>query len=226
MKAVVLAGGNGTRMLEHSINNPKPLINVNNKPFLYYVIKTLEKAGVTQIGIVYSKHKQKFQDFLDEYGLKATLLLQQKPLGTGDALKSAKEFTGEDEFIMLPGDCLFSVNDIKKLFDKNNALLGCHREDTHKFGVIKTNNGSLNEIIEKPKDYGPGLVNTSIYKLNKRIYYFLENLEKSERGEYELTDAVTKLAEEQEIEVVKLDDYWIDFGTPIDIKIVEEFLSK
>ena len=226
MKAVILAAGYGKRMMPYTKNKPKPLINVNGNPFLYYMLKKLKTAGITEIGIVYSDKKEKYEEFFEKYGFKAQLLNQPIPLGTGDALKYAEEFTKDDEFLVLPGDCLFSERDIKKIIDSKyeNAVLACHRKDTHKYGVIEKKNGCLKKIIEKPKNYGPGLVNTSIYKLDKSIYKYLKDLKKSERGEYELTDAVTQLVNEKDIYVEELKHYWLDFGTPKDIPVVEEKL--
>ena len=92
MKAVILAAGKGTRMLPLTETIPKVLVEVNGKPFLHYVIENLKKAGFTELGIVVGYMKEKVAEFLKNNQIEATLIEQEQQLGTGDAIKKAKDF--------------------------------------------------------------------------------------------------------------------------------------
>ncbi len=115
MKALVLAAGKGIRMLPHTNDKPKVLIEIDGKPFLYYILKNLENAGLKNIGIVVGYKKEKIKDFVKKYNFNVSLIEQKKLFGTGKAVLDAKQWIGEDDFIVLMGDNLYSVEDIKKM---------------------------------------------------------------------------------------------------------------
>ncbi|HLC71726.1 MAG TPA: sugar phosphate nucleotidyltransferase, partial [Candidatus Nanoarchaeia archaeon] len=101
MKAIILAAGKGVRMLPLTLDKPKVLIEINGKPFLWYVIENLKKAGVTEFAIIANHKIEKMLKFLTHHNIKATLLQQPEPLGTGDAVKQARDFCGQDNFIIV-----------------------------------------------------------------------------------------------------------------------------
>jgi len=83
----------------------------------------------------------------------------------------------------------------------------------------------LKEIIEKPKEYVGNLINTGLYKFTSDVFEKLPLIEKSPRGEYELTDVISLLAKDKKVKVVKMNDGWMDFGNPDDISKVSNFLN-
>jgi dTDP-glucose pyrophosphorylase len=229
MKAVILAAGKGTRMLPLTKNVPKVLVEVNNKPFLYYVLKNFNAAGIKDIALIIGYKKDMFPDFLKKYGFKATLITQNEQLGTGHAAKLAKDFVGTDNFIMCGGDSLFSPADIKRMCKKDNLnyVAGLHSDTPEKFGVLfKDENNKLIKIVEKPKTFIGNLINLGLYKFTSEIFNALQKISVSERGEYELTDALTLLAKEEKVFVTSINDYWIDFGSLKDIPKTKLFLKK
>lgn len=226
MKAVILAAGKGIRLLPLTVDKPKVLIEINGRPFLWYVLENLRKAGITEYGLVVNHKKEKMKEFLREYGIKATLLDQPTPLGTGDAVKHAKDFCGKDNFIIVSGDNLYGVEDLKAV-QREDAfcyIVGKEVEDWQKYGVLVVKGDLLIKIVEKPKEFVSNLVNTGLYKCTSDIWPALDKIGLSPRREYEFTDALSILAQEGKVKVLKLQKYWLDLGSKESVKMIEEFL--
>jgi len=101
MKALILAAGKGVRMGQLTQDKPKVLIEIAGKPFLYYVLKNLEAAGINEIGVVVGYKKEKIFEFAKEFGFNLKFIEQEKLLGTGDAVMRAKEWINNDSFIVI-----------------------------------------------------------------------------------------------------------------------------
>jgi len=226
VKAVILAAGKGTRLEPLTETRPKCLIQVMGKSFLYYILNNLVHSGYKDIAIVVGYKKEMIQQFCQEYKFNVTFIEQKKQLGTGDAIKAAKEFVGNDDFIVLMSDNLYSRDDLTVLRKKDsfNYVVGIEHEQPEKFGVIIEEEGFLKKIAEKPKEAQSNIINTGLYKLTPEIFASLDKLKKTQRGEYEITDALTLLAKENKVKVIHAKDYWLDFGYPWDIFKVNEFL--
>lgn len=226
MKAVILAAGKGTRMLPLTENIPKVLVEVNGKPFLYYLLTNLIKAGYDDFCLVVGYQKEKITPFLDQYNFKATLVEQKEQLGTGHAALQAREFVGNDNFVLMAGDHLWSLEDLRSVAREDDyCYVSVIKTPNPKgYGIVVTEGDLLKEIIEKPKEFVGNLVNTSLYKLTPEIFTALDKIELSERGEYEITDALKLLAKEKKVKVLILKDYWLDLSCKEDIPKVEDFL--
>lgn len=228
-KAVILAAGKGTRMLPLTEKTPKVLIKINEKPFLSYIIENLKQAGITRFGIIAGYLKEQVKDFIKEQDIDATIIFQEEQKGTGHALMQAKDFCGDDNFIALGGDNLWSPEDLREISkdDGKIHISGIKSENPEKYGVlIKDKDNNLIEIKEKPKEFVGNIINTGLYKFTPEIFKRLEQIKESERGEYELTDAITSLAKEGKVKVIEVKDYWLDLGSKEDIPKVEKFLSS
>ncbi len=226
MKAVILAAGKGIRMLPLTEDKPKVLIEINGQPFLWYVLENLKKAGITEYGIVVNHRQEKIREFLDKYGIKATIIGQPEPLGTGDAVKQAKSFCGQDDFMIVSGDNLYSVEDLRAVQKKDAFcyIVGKEVQDWQRYGVLITEGEMLVKIVEKPKEFVGNLVNTGLYKCTADIWPALDKIGLSSRGEHEFTDALSILAQEGKVKVLKLQHYWLDLGCKEDIGKIEMFL--
>lgn len=227
MKAFVLAAGKGTRMRELAADKPKHMIEVNGRPFLYYIVKSLRDGGVDDIAILVYHLKEKIMDYVSKEFPEIKLIEQDKPLGTGHAVKFAKEFSRGEDFIVIMGDNLYSAEDISSISKMNgNVIAGYDKvDDPRRFGVLKMEGDKLIGIEEKPENPPSRTINTGLYKFTKDIFSKLDELKLSVRGEYELTDAITSLAKEDKMTVYSLKDYWMDFGKPEDVPKMEEFLK-
>lgn len=234
-KAVIAAAGKGTRMLHMSKDRPKHLITVNDKPFLYFVLENLKKAGVKEMIIVIGYKKEAMEKFAEEYGneFDMTLVDQFKErgaerYGTAIPIEAVRKTVGNDPFISIYGDNLYSPNDIAK-FAKDaeyNYIGVMEHSNPEKYGVaVADENGFLVRIVEKPKEFVSNMINTGIYTFTSEVFDALPK-DKSPRGEYELTDAIQTLAEKRRVKIIRLAGGWMDFGSPNDIVKVSEFLNK
>ncbi len=232
---VIAAAGQGTRMKQLSKNKSKHLIKVNEKPFLTYVLDNLLKAGYDDFILVEGFCAGLMEEFLKEYGYKARVVNQfeilgpkEKIYGTACPLMCVKDIVGKKDFISIYGDNLYSVDDLKRMQkeDNFNYVAGLVKEHPEKYGVLITEGDKLKEIIEKPDHFIGNLINTGLYKFTPDVFEKLPLIKKSSRGEYELTDVISLLAKENKVKVIKLNDGWMDFGNPGDIRKVSTFLKK
>ncbi|MFA6273838.1 MAG: sugar phosphate nucleotidyltransferase [Candidatus Paceibacterota bacterium] len=228
IKIVILAAGKGVRMLPLTNDIPKVLVKINGKEFLYYVIKNLQKASYKNFCLIVGYKKEKIEEFLKRENIKAELIEQKEIKGTGDAVMQAKSFVGQDNFIVLGGDNLWSSQDLASVNkeDTYNYISAIEVNNPEKYGVLVEENNFLKEIKEKPKDFVGNLINTGLYKFTPEIFEALEKIKISPRGEYELTDAITLLAKEKKVKVLKIKDYWKDLGSLSDIEPMDEFLKN
>lgn len=225
MKAVILAAGKGVRMAPLTEDKPKVLIEVAGKPFLWYVLKNFEKAGIKDIALVVGYKKEKVIEFAKQNGFDLKFIEQEKQLGTGHAVLLAKEWVGDSQFILAMGDNLCSAEDIKHLskisddFAYVGAFKSTHPQD---YGVLETHKTALVKIHEKPSHPKSNLINTGLYKFTPEIFEKLINLKFSPRGELELTDAITNIATIGKARVYELKNYWIDMSVKEDLPAVEK----
>ena len=232
MKAVIAAAGKGTRMLCLTKNRPKHLIKIQKRPFLVYLLNNLLKAGYEELILVAGYKAEKMREFLREFKYKVTIvnqfeILGEKEYGTACPLKCVENIIGKENFVMVCGDNLYSVKDLKAfdIDDKYNYVAGfCHKYP-EKYGVLVSDNSFLKKIIEKPKKCPSNLINTGLYKFTPEVFQKLSEIHLSPRGEYELTDIVTLLAQEKKVKIKEIQDYWLDFGNPADIIRLSQFLK-
>lgn len=234
-KVVIAAAGKGTRMLDLVSDKPKSLIEVSKKPFLYYILKNLKEAGLTEQIIVVGYKKERMEEFADQYKdeFQITLVDQFKHLGEDEygtlcPIKCVRKFVGDKEFVCVYGDNLYSPTDLKNIAcsDEFNYIAGVKHDHPERCGVLFEEDGKLKKIIEKPKTFVGNLVNTGLYKFTPEIFKVLDLVNRSERGEFELTDAITLLAKQDKVKVKMIQDYWLDLGQPSDIEKLESFLQK
>ena len=228
MKAILLAAGKGTRMMPLTKNLPKVLVEVNGKPFLWYVFDLLQKVGISNIGLVVGYRREKIVEFLEKYDFNATIIEQQEQKGTGDAIKSARKFIGSDNFLVYHADGLYSENDVARFVNEDDFcyIAGAKVDDWKNYGILVEENGVLKQINEKPSTFVGNIASTGLYKLTANFFDLLDDLGLSSRGEVEATDAINELAKEGKVKVIELNDHWLDLGKPEDIAVIEEFLQK
>ena len=229
-KVVISAAGQGTRMQELSKEKSKHVIEVNHRPFLSYVLDNIIEAGYTEIMLVVGFREDLIREFVDSYDAKGAnihlvnqfeiLGPKEKEYGTACPLKCVKDFAGEENFISLVGDNFYSVEDLKAMnIDDDFCYIGAlEHQNPEKFGVLLTEGEFLTKIIEKPKEFVGNLINASLYKFTPDVFEKLPLIEKSPRGEYEITDVISLLAQDKKVKVKIIKDNWMDFGNPEDIE--------
>jgi len=232
-KCVIAAAGRGTRMKHLTNYKPKHLIKVCDKPFLLHLINNIKKAGYDELIIVVGYRASKIEHFLERNNIKAKLVNQydimgKRRYGTLCALRAVENVVKNDNFIMVYADNFYSVKDLKNFNEKDefHYIGGFEHENPNKYGVLVSNDGFLKRIKEKPKaDYGK-LINTGLYKFTPEIFKIASKVKLSKRKEYELTDAISLLAKDKKVKIKKIEDYWLDFGNPVDIMKLSSFLHK
>ena len=232
MKALILAAGEGKRLEPITHTRPKPLIPVLNKPLIDYTLSALKELGVKDIVIVVGHLKDKLINYIRNKwsSLNITFIHQDKPLGTGHAVKVAEKYLNGD-FLIIYGDLLLSKELIEKVVkEEGPTICGVYIPSSKKdYGILIYKNGLLEKIIEKPSSYiESDLINAGVYKFSEDIFYYLEKIKKSPRGEYELTDAINLMVQDGiKVKVVKArPNEWFEVGKPWDILNITEELMK
>ena len=165
MKAIILAGGKGKRLRPITDYVPKPLIPIKNIPIIEWQIKYLKKFGISEI-IICSGYKTKMiENYLNnkKLGIKITFSVEDKPLGTGGAIKKAGKKIKDKSFLVINGDTITNI-DLKKLIKKNNTIASIQLKT--KFGILQTDGNKIIKFDEK-KEIENLWMNAGIYHLNK-----------------------------------------------------------
>jgi dTDP-glucose pyrophosphorylase len=234
-KIVIPAAGKGTRMLDLAEDKPKHLIDVLNKPFLYYVLKNIQGAGYQEMILVVGHHADKMVEFAKNEGSEfpITIINQFDVMGTekyGTAIPilAAQEAVGDENFVCIYGDNIYSMRDLaamRELGNGSSCISLLHVDNPEKYGVPILDGELVKDFVEKPKEFISNWASIGCYEFTPEIFEACEKVEKSERGEYELTDAIKALAKQGKVKSRKMLDYWLDFGNPDDIEKVANFLE-
>ena len=173
MQAVILAGGEGSRMRPLTKNRPKAMIPVGGKPILGYVIDAVVTAGIRDIIVVVGYKKEQVMRYLDTFDLDITVVVQKRQLGVLDALSCAMEMVTGD-FIVLPGDNYIDAPSIRKVACEPGSLLIAHHPEPSNFGVVTLGEEHIQRIEEKPGRPESCLVSTGIFHLDQTILPYLK----------------------------------------------------
>jgi len=212
LDAVILAAGLGTRLRPYTEHTPKPLLPVQGKPILHWILRALPRE-VNKVYIVVHYLAEQIENWLQhQTQIPAYQVVRQKqPRGSGDALLACKPYVTSPSILVLNGDDLYAASDLRILARYAFGLLGYPVEQPRAFGILRLKgDGTLAELVEKPDWPGPQLANIGAYILPRSILDIQPNL--SPRGEYELTEMVNRLAQEQPCYVVRA-SFWHPIGT-------------
>lgn len=226
MKALILAAGKGTRMRELTESLPKPMVQVKGVPILERIITGMrDEAGIKEFFLIVGYKKEIVQEHFGDgtkLGVSITYGEQVVQDGTGKAPEIAKDWIGPDRFLMSYGDILIDAPDYAYLAseftDPADGVIALKAgEDLKKGGAVVLNDdGWMKQLIEKTDNPPPNAYyNAGIYLLSPRIFAHTATLEKSARGEYEFTDALTGLVESGgKLKGVQLRQSWVDVRDP------------
>ncbi len=225
MKAVILAGGFGTRLRPISSTRPKPMVPVLGKPNLHYILETIERINEID-EVILSVHymRGEIREFIEErmadYPKDIRFVNDPMPLETGGAIKNVEDYVGDD-FLVIYGD-VFTNFDFSELIDahkKNDGLITVAVTkvyDPERYGVVETDDG--NRIVhfeEKPKRPKTNLVDAGIYMVNKEVLKAIPE----GREVYFEREVLPKFVGQGEVYAHRIsrEYYWIDLGTPDDL---------
>ena len=223
MQAVILAAGKSTRTYPLTLTKPKPLLKVANKTLLEHNLDNLNNIVDEVIIVVGYKKNQIIKYAGNKYeNIRIKYVEQKKQSGTGNALLVAEKYI-KSEFISLYGDDIYSREDFKNILKYKYSILTSKAKRPELFGVVVEKNNVLSDLIEKPQKFISNLVSTGLYKLDKKIFLIIKRLKKSKRNEYELTDAIKELANNENIHCVA-SKQWIPIGYAWDLLKADKIL--
>jgi len=232
MKALILAGGAGTRLRPITHTRAKQLVPVANTPILFYGIQSIVAAGITDIGIIVGDTRDELMASVGDgsrFGATVTYIPQDAPLGLAHCVLVARDFLGDDEFVMYLGDNLLEqdlaafVDEFRRSRDGTEPcsaqILLKQVDDPHRFGIATLDeNGHVTDLVEKPSDPPSDLALVGVYLFDAHIHEAVSSIEPSGRGELEITDAIQWLIDRgHRVRTEILSGWWIDTGklTPL-----------
>ncbi len=238
MRAIILAGGSGSRLYPLTMVTSKHLLPVYDKPMIYYPLSVLMLAGIRDILIISTPEDiHNFQRLLGsgcQFGVNFSYAVQPSPDGLAQAFIIGEEFIAGDDCTMILGDNIFYGNGLSKLLqeaahNKGRAtVFGYYVEDPRQFGVVELDNkGQVLSVEEKPAYPKSNYVITGLYFYDNRVVEYAKNLKPSLRGELEITDLNRMYLEEGQLEVKLLGRgfAWLDTGTIDSLLEAAEFIK-
>jgi len=241
MKALVLAGGTGTRLRPLTNTTTKQLLTVANRPILFYIMDMVKQANITDIGVIISPEwgeqvKQAIGDG-SGWGGNITYILQSEPAGLAHAVKVSQRFLDDYPFLMILGDNLynFPIKDFVGQFQEDSdALLLLKEVDTPKqFGIAELDSkGMVVHVEEKPKQARSNLALAGVYLFSPAIHDAIDTTVPSLRGELEITDAIQQLISAGgKVSGYITNGWWLDTGDMDDLlransRVLDEFLEE
>jgi glucose-1-phosphate thymidylyltransferase len=237
MKALVLSGGSGTRLRPITHTSAKQLVPVANKPVLFYGLEAIAAAGVTDVGIVVGDTAPAIEAAVGDgsrFGIKVTYIRQQAPLGLAHAVLVARDFLGDDDFVMYLGDN-FIVGGITEIVEEFTAQRPAARimlqqvSDPRAFGVAELDRatGRVKGLEEKPKQPKSDLALVGVYLFSPAIHEAVASLKPSWRGELEITEAIQWLIDNgRTVNSTTITGYWKDTGNVADMLEVNRLVLE
>ncbi len=227
MKALITAGGRGTRLRPITHTNNKHLIPIANKPMIHYAIEAVIEAGIKDIGIIINPDTGKeIKEALgngEKWDASFTYIIQEAPIGLAHVVKVSQNFIKNEPFVFYLGDNVI-VGGIKRFLEEfKNSDNNCHLvlakvKDPQRFGVPEIKDGKIVRVEEKPKIPKSDFAVTGIYFYDHHIFEAVNNIKPSWRGEFEISDAHQYLIDKgYKVGFSEITGWWKDTGKPEDL---------
>ena len=236
MQAVVLAAGEGTRLRPLTEDKPKGMVEVAGKPILTHCFEQLAELGADELYVVVGYKKEAIiEHYGDEFeSIPITYAHQREQSGLAHALLTVEEHI-DDDFMLILGDNIFRANlqDVvnRQQEDRADAAFLVEEvpwEEASRYGVCDTNKyGEITNVVEKPEDPPSNLVMTGFYTFTPAIFHACHLVQPSNRGEYEISDAIDLLLHSgRTIDAIRMDGWRVDVGYPEDRDEAEQRLES
>ncbi|GAA4324419.1 glucose-1-phosphate thymidylyltransferase [Streptomyces venetus] len=236
MKALVLSGGAGTRLRPITHTSAKQLVPVANKPVLFYGLESIAEAGITDVGMIVGDTAAEIEEAVGDgskFGLDITYIPQERPLGLAHAVLIARDYLGDDDFVMYLGDN-FIVGGISGLVEEfrdnrpDAQILLTRVADPRAFGVAELDpSGQVVGLEEKPDQPKSDLALVGVYLFTPLIHEAVRAIEPSWRGELEITHAIQHLIDSRaDVRSTVIEGYWKDTGNVGDMLEVNRMVLE
>ncbi|MGW3288545.1 glucose-1-phosphate thymidylyltransferase [Streptomyces sp. NPDC001002] len=227
MKALVLSGGAGTRLRPITHTSAKQLVPVANKAVLFYGLESIAAAGITEVGVIVGDTAAEIQEAVGDgskFGLRITYIPQERPLGLAHAVLIARDWLGDDDFVMYLGDN-FIVGGISALVDEfrrnrpDAQILLTQVADARAFGVAELDaTGQVVGLEEKPEHPKSDFALVGVYLFTPVVHDAVRAISPSWRGELEITHALQHLIDtDADVRSTVIQGYWKDTGNVTDM---------
>lgn len=223
MKALVLAGGTGSRLRPLTNSIPKQLLPIANKPVLQHCLEQLRTLGVTDVGVVVGRFGGQIRAAFGDgaaLGLRVSYLTQDRPAGLADCVRLAGDFLGDDDFVMYLGDNVL-VGDLRPALRRfrearsDAHLLVTAVSDPRAYGVADlAPDGTVRAVVEKAPDPPGDLAIIGVYCFTAAVHGAVRRIRPSARGELEITDAIQRLIDDgRPVTAQRFHGAWRDVGS-------------
>jgi glucose-1-phosphate thymidylyltransferase len=227
MKALVLAGGKGTRLRPFTYSMPKQLVPVANRPVLEHCLMAIAEMGVTDIGMIVGDQAEQVKAVVGDgsaLGVRVTFIPQDAPRGLADCVRIAAGFLGDDDFVMYLGDNIL-IGGLAQAADEFREhrpaarILVTKVADPSQFGIAELDaTGRVTQLVEKPREPRGNLAVIGVYFFTAQIHAAVAAITPSARGELEITDAIQHLvASGATVTAEEYTGFWKDTGTVDDV---------
>lgn len=217
-KALVLAGGVGSRLAPLTTVISKQLLGLYRKPVIAFPLQTLKEMGYVDILIINadSTQQDQFKCLLGDgskFGLNLSYTIQDSPKGLVDAFIVGEDFIKDaDEICLILGDNVIIGN--SPIHPQPNTIYTYKVKDPSAYGVVLTNeNGHIEKIVEKPKEFVSEDAVIGLYVFSNEVVEMAKKVTPSARGELEIVDLIRMMNEKEGVNVDKLDGFWFDVGS-------------
>ncbi|MFB6118624.1 bifunctional sugar-1-phosphate nucleotidylyltransferase/acetyltransferase [Halosegnis sp.] len=223
MQAVILAAGQGTRMRPLTETVPKPMLPVADRPLVAHTADAAVAAGADRLVFVVGYRADRVREhFGDTYqGVPVTYARQREQLGTAHAAAAAREQL-TDDFVVLNGDDLYDPQALATLFETCPAVGAYEVADPRPYGVFSLSDRVVTDVVEKPDEPPSTRVNVGAYHFPAQAADWLTEVERSERGEYEITDVLERVVTTHEVTAVPV-ERWLGVGRPWELLAANEW---
>jgi len=223
-KGIILAGGSGTRLYPSTLQISKHLLPIYDKPMIYYALSVLILANIKEILIITKKedlnlYKKTFHNG-EQYGIKITYEIQNKPSGIAESLIIAEKFLSGKKSLLILGDNLFYGNGLEKKLitasKKSGATIFIHPVfNPQDYGIVQLDKKKIINIEEKPKSSKSRMAVTGLYFFDENGPKYAKKLKPSARGELEITDLNKIYLSNKSLsyEILGRGYAWFDAGT-------------
>ncbi len=214
MKCVILAAGEGKRMHPLTYTRPKVMLPIAGKPILEWNLLNARAAGLKEFVFIVSYKSEMVREYFGDgkpWNVKINYVNQGKALGTAHAIGTVEPFV--KDFVVLCGDTIFGIKDIKQLIKSGTKIGLIKVENPLEYGIVELKGKQVLKIHEKMDTPISNIINAGVYHFNKHIFDYIRKTEKSPRGEYEITDSINMLVENEHMEGIFLKE-WRDVVYP------------